>query len=134
MNKELNYKMESTNYVTRSSPKDIEVLENFSKTILNNYITYTPSDEKIIIFLEFKKYIDDVENTHQKDKKIQKIRILWNNLVYVEKFHFLFKNINFRKSIIDRIKYFSEYDREFYMYIPYIYNIFDSVKQNKYIK
>jgi hypothetical protein len=129
----MNCKMEYT-YITRSAPKNIEQLEKLNGMIPNDYFTYNSSDKKAKIFKELDKYMNDFKNSKTKDDKLEKNKIIWNNMIYDDKFHFLFKNKNFRKTTIDKIKYFSTYDKNFYMYIPYLYKILVSVKNNKFLQ
>lgn len=121
----------NTKYITRSVPNTIDELEKLMDTIPNHYLSYNPSDRVSKIFDEYRILLNNCEKEEDKEKKIENIKILFNNLVFVDKFHFIFKNKAFRLAVVNKIKYLIKYDKSFYMYIPYVYTIFESVKQNK---
>jgi len=121
----------NTKYITRSVPNTIDELEKLMDTIPNHYLSYHTSDRVSKIFDEYRILLNNCEKEEDKEKKIENIKILFNNLVFVDKFHFIFKNKAFRLAVFNKIKYLIKYDKSFYMYIPYVYTIFELVKQNK---
>ena len=121
----------NTKYITRSVPKTIDELEELMRKIPNNHVSY-PSADNRKVYKIFSELINNCEKTDNKEKKLENIKIMFDNLIFVEKFHFLFKNKAFRLAVVNKIKYLHKYDKSFYIYIPYIYTIFQSVKKNKY--
>jgi len=118
-------------YITRSVPNTMEQLEKLTNTISNDHISYEPSEHKKKILYEFFNLLNDCKKTHNNDKKLEKFKILLNNIIFLDKYYFLFKNKKFRIAIVQKIKYFYKYDKNLYIYIPYIYVIFESIKKNK---
>lgn len=123
----------NTKYITRTVPNTIDELEKLMNTIDNNYLSFYPCERVSKIFDEYRILLNNCEKEENKEQKIENIKILFNNIVFVDKFHFIFRNKAFRLAVVNKIKYLIKYDKSFYMYIPYIYTIFESVKKNKYL-
>lgn len=124
----------NTKYITRSVPNTIDELEKLMDTIPNNYLSFHPSDRVSKIFDEYRILLNNCEKEKDKEKKIENIKIFFNNIVFVDKFHFIFRNKSFRLAVFNKIKYLIKYDKSFYMYIPYVYIIFELVKKNRFNK
>lgn len=125
----------NTKYITRSVSNTIDELEKLMRKIPNNHVSYLSDDNTKVykIFNEYRELLNNCEKTDNKEKKLENIKIMFDNLIFVEKFHFLFKNKAFRLAVVNKIKYLHKYDKNFYAYVPYLYSIFESVKKNKYL-
>lgn len=122
----------NTKYITRSAPKTIDELEEFMHTIQNNYVSKLSDNKDVYkIFNEYRELLNNCEKTDNKEKKLENIKIMFNNLIFVEKFYFLFQSKPFRLAVVNKIKYLYKYDKSFYTYIPYVYSIFELIKKKK---
>lgn len=124
----------NTKYITRSVPNTIDELEKLMSKIPNKYVSDPSADNTEIykIFNEYRQLLNNCEKTDNKQKKLENIKIMFDNLIFVEKFHFLFRNKAFRFAVVNKLKNLHKYDKSFYAYVPYLYSIFESVKKNKY--
>lgn len=123
----------NTKYITRSVPNTIDELEKLMSKIPNKYVSDPSADNTEIykIFNEYRQLLNNCEKTDNKQKKLENIKIMFNNLIFVEKFYFLFQSKPFRLAVVNKIKYLYKYDKSFYTYIPYVYSIFELIKKKK---
>lgn len=120
--------MNTTKIITRSCVKNIDDLENLNSSITID-LTWSVKNKKRMFYVNsLQKLLNDYNNCNVRDKKMEKNRIIWNNLIYNSNYHFLFNNKKFRYTFISKLKFFMKSDKTFYLYIPYLFDILQNLK------
>ena len=121
--------MNTNKIITRSCIKNIDDLENLNSSIHVDLVWSKKNRKRMFYVRSLEKLLNDYNECNVKDKKFEKNRIIWNNLIFDSNYHFMFNNKIFRYTFITKMKLFMKYDKTFYLYIPYMFDIFQKIKK-----
>ena len=121
--------MNTNKIITRSCIKNIDDLENLNSSIYVDLVWSKKNRKRMFYVKSLEKLLNDYNECNVKDKKLEKNRIIWNNLIFDSNYHFMFNNKIFRSTFITKMKLFMKYDKTFYLYIPSMFDIFQKIKK-----
>lgn len=122
------FKMEYK-YITRSHMKSIEELEKLNSSISIDLVWSKKNKKRMETIKKLQKLMYDYNICRKTEEKLEKNRIIWNHLIYDKNFHFILQSKKMREVFIKKMKLFSKHDKNFYLYIPYFYDILESMNK-----